>query len=303
MNKPLSNMLTDVSIREGGQQAVDLRHSGVDTKLDFMSLAVGSGVKHIELTAFAPGPWFSDAESLVRRAAPRLPENVSLRALYFNTKGLADLMKHPRIMREGIFLTAATAKYREKNYGQKSIEHAEIKIKRLIDAFKKNGLEFDTLVMSTAWGECDEASPEDSTLSYLGRLLSSAEDLGSPVHSVTLADTMGCAAPDAIGRLVKQVKQKWPGIMTRVHLHPAPGTAEECILAALEAGVEHWEASWCGLGGSPMADAAGGNLDIRHLIRVYNRLRMVHGFEEEVVLRMIHFLKKHTQRAISNIQL
>ena len=294
-------MLTDVSIREGGQQDVDLRHAVTDTKLDFMSLAVGSGVRRIELTAFAPGPWFSDAEALVRGAAPRLPDAVSLRVLYFNTEGLADLMKHPRIMREGLFLTAATAKYREKNYGQKSIAHAEVKMKRLITAFKKHGLRFDTLVMSTAWGACDEVSMQESTLNYLGRLLAYAEDLGFPVHSVTLADTMGCAAPEAIGELIQQVKKRWPGILTRAHLHPGPGTDEECILAALEAGVEHWEASWCGLGGSPMADRAGGNLDIRQLIGVYNRLRLVHGFDEEAVLRMFHFLKKHTRRDIPNI--
>lgn len=303
MNTPLSDMLTDVSIREGSQQAVDLRDAGIDTKLDFLSLAIGIGVKRIELTAFAPGQWFSDAEVLISGAIPRLPEAVSLRVLYFNTGGLADVMKHPRIMREGIFLTAATANYREKNYGQKSIAHAELKMKRLIAAFKGHGLKFDTLVMSTAWGECDETSQEEDTLNYLARLLSCAEDMGLPVHSVTLADTMGCAAPYAIGGLINQVKKRWPDMMIRVHLHPRPGTDEACVLAAMEAGIGHWEASWCGLGGSPLADTAGGNLDIRRLINVYNGLRIVHGFDEEAVLRMVYFLKKHTQREISNIPL
>lgn len=47
----------------------------------------------------------------------------------------------------------------------------------------------------------------------------------------------------------------------------------------------------------------GGNLDIRRLIRVYNRLRRVHGFDEEAVLRIVQFLKLHTRRDISNISL
>ena len=300
---PLADMLTDVSIREGSQLAIDLRHAGIDTKLEFMSLAVSSGVKRIELTAFAPGPWFADAEALAQTAAGQIPDTVSLRALYFNTQGLATMLRHPAFLREGIFLTAATTIYREKNYGQKSTDHAKIKMKRMIAAFSTHGLSFDTLVMSTAWGQCDEASPADNTLDYLSGLLSTARQLGFPVRSITLADTMGCAGPEMIAGLVEAVKTRWPDVLVCAHLHPAPGSEEACIEAAMDAGIDHWEASWCGLGGSPMADNAGGNLDIRRLIRVYNRRRMDHGFEEEAVLRIVHFLRKHTRREIPDLPL
>lgn len=300
---PLTDILTDVSIREGSQQGIDLRYAGIDTKLEFMAHAISSGVKRIELAAFAPAQWFSDAEELIQGAISRVPDTVTLRALYFNTEGLAELIKHPRLLQEGLFLTAATAKYRTKNYRQRSADHAEVKMIRLITDFKKHGLEFDTLLMSTAWGECDETSSEEQTLNYLTRLLSSANNLGYPVHSITLADTMGCATPEAIQSLIKRTKTRSPNALIRAHLHPLAGTEEECIIAAMEAGVDHWEASWCGLGGSPLADEAGGNLDIRRLIKVYNTLHLIHGFDEEAVNRIVHFLKKHTQRNISDILL
>ncbi len=140
--KTLADILTDVSIREGGQQEIDLRSAGIETKLDFMSLAMTGGVKRIELTAFAPGPWFADAGALVKRAAARIDDEISLRALYFNTQGLASMLSYPAFRREGIFHTAATPVYREKNYGQKSTEHAVKKMKRMIDAFK--GLKEET---------------------------------------------------------------------------------------------------------------------------------------------------------------
>ena len=299
----LADRLTDVSIREGSQQGVDLRNASIETKLEFMAHAVSSGVKRIELTAFAPGRWFSDAEELVKGAVLQVPEIVTLRALYFNTQGLAELIKYPGILKEGIFLTAATAKYREKNYRQQSTEHTEIKMKRLISAFKEHGLKYDTLVMSTAWGECDEASLEQQTMTYLARLLSVAKDQGFPVHSITLADTMGCATPEAIQVLIKRVKTRWPDVYVGAHLHPLPGTDEECILAAMEAGIDYWEASWCGLGGSPFADEAGGNLDIRRLMKVYNTHHLEHGFDEEAVDRIARFLREHTQRDIPDIRL
>ncbi len=302
-NVPLTNILTDVSIREGSQQEIDLRNAGIDTKLDFMAYTIDAGVKRIELTAFAPGQWFSDAGDLVREAVSKIPDTVTFKALYFNTKGLEAVIKHSRLLKEGIFLTSATAKYRVKNYGQQSVEHAEVKMKRLIASFKTYGLEFDTLLMSTAWGECDESSLEEQTLDYLAHLLSSAKDQGSPVHSITLADTMGCATPEAIHSLICRVKTGWPDIFITAHLHPMPGTEEECILAAMEAGIDRWEASWCGLGGSPFADEAGGNLDIRRLIKVYNARRLVHGFDEKAVCRIVDFLRKHTQRDIPDISL
>jgi len=110
MNVPLTDILTDVSIREGSQQAVDLRNAPVDTKLELMAHLIDSGEKRLELTAFAPGEWISDAEKLVQGAVCKAPDTVTLRALYFNTEGLSELIKHPRVLQEGIFLTAATAK-------------------------------------------------------------------------------------------------------------------------------------------------------------------------------------------------
>jgi hydroxymethylglutaryl-CoA lyase len=305
--KPLTDLLTDVSIREGSQQEIDLRNASVDTKLELMGHIIQSGIKRIEVAAFAPGGWFSDAEELVQRALSRVSEDVILRALYFNTGGLSLLKKYPRILQEGIFLTAATSKYREKNYGQRSADHAKTRMNRLVASFKQHNLEFDTLVMSTAWGECNEAlTPArtlDYTIDYLTDLLSSAGNQKMPVRSVTLADTMGCATPEAIQSLIKQVKTGWPDMQVRVHLHPMPGTDEECILAAMEGGAEQWEASWCGLGGSPFADEAGGNLDIRRLIKVYNTLRLTHGFDEAAVDRIVHFLKNHTRRDIPAVRL
>lgn len=82
----LADMLTDVSIREGSQQAVDLRNASIDTKLEFMAHAFRSGVKRIELTAFAPGRWFSDAGELVQRAVLQIPDTVTLRRFILTRK-------------------------------------------------------------------------------------------------------------------------------------------------------------------------------------------------------------------------
>src|SRR5260370_13276462 len=56
------------------------------------------------------------------------------------------------------------------------------------------------------------------------------------VHTVSLADTVGTAAPQLVGDLYRQVKDHVAGIELGVHLHSRPENAEEKILSAYEAG-------------------------------------------------------------------
>ena len=296
----LADLLTDVSIREGSQQTVDLRAASLDVKLDLMMRIVRAGVRRIELTAFAPGAWFADSHELASGAASLVPPAIILRALYFNTQGLDDLLVHSRLLREGIFHTAATSNYRRKNYRQRSIAHALEKMNRLMDAFQRHRLQFDTLVLSTAWGESGEPRPPSQVIAYLERLLESAAKRGLPVHSVTLADTVGHAAPADIAFLFSAVKAAWPDIKIRAHLHPRPGSAEECIDAALDSGVDGWEAAWGGLGGSPFAAGAGGNLDIRSLMKVYEKRGLDHGLHPGAVKSILDLIEKHTRRRVPN---
>lgn len=293
----LIDVLTDVSIREGSQQRADLRGAPLAVKLELLKRIIGTGVRRIELTAFAPGPWFADSHELAEGAAG-VPGHIVLRAIYFNTRGLQDLLHHPRLLREGIFYTAATSGYRLKNYGQRSCAHALEKMKRLLEAFRDNNLAFDTLVLSTAWGESGERRAPAQVVSYLERFLGSAARQGFPLRSLTLADTVGNADAAAVAELVAAVKTAWPRIRVRAHLHPRPGSADECVQAGLDSGVDHWEAAWGGLGGSPLASDAGGNLDIRILADAYRKRGLDHGLNLEAVGPLIEYVKEHTFRRV-----
>jgi hydroxymethylglutaryl-CoA lyase len=188
-----------------------------------------------------------------------------------------------------------------KNYGQQSPTHALEKMETLLQFFGKHGLQFNTLTLSMAWGDVEEASGEDQTLSYTGRLLETAQQKGYTVQTLTLADTAGCATPERLASLIKKVKTTWPDIRVGVHLHPEPENTEASIHACLEGGVHYWEAAWGGVGGSPFASGAGGNLDIRWLIKVYRQRGLEHGFNLEEIDPALDFLRKHTGRSIPEI--
>ena len=87
------------------------------------------------------------------------------------------------------------------------------------------------------------------------------------VRTVSLADTVGTATPDAIAELFSGVRGAAEGIELGVHLHSRPEGAAEKVLAAYEAGCRRFDGALTGLGGCPFAgDALVGNIPTETVI-------------------------------------
>lgn len=271
----LSDILLDVTVREGSQQYADFRGLSVGEKLHLVQLQKRAGIKHLELTAFAPGEWFNDADELATGVEPYC-DGINVYGLYFNIRGAERLQQVPYLQQYGIFHTALTDSYRHKNYNQRNITAVHEKLKSFIEWFQYHELSFDVLLLSTAFGGREEGIlPPGMGVEFIGEILEVAAAAGLSPHQVTLADTEGVAGGEEVARLVEGVKQAFPALRTALHLHPAPSVARESVRAGIEAGADRWEASWQGVGGSPLADGAGGNLDISILLEEFTS----HGYD------------------------
>jgi hydroxymethylglutaryl-CoA lyase len=92
------------------------------------------------------------------------------------------------------------------------------------------------------------------------------------VRTVSLADTVGNAAPQFVGDLYRSVKEHVAGIELGVHLHSRPENAEEKIIAAYEAGCRRFDGALTGLGGCPFAgDNLVGNIATEDVIAVLRK--------------------------------
>ena len=90
-------------------------------------------------------------------------------------------------------------------------------------------------------------------------------DLGIP--SISLADTVGVAAPDLIARVVQSVIDEYSDDDIGVHLHGTRGGASAKVLAAYDAGCRRFDSAVGGLGGCPFAqDALVGNIPTESVI-------------------------------------
>src|SRR5207249_4543873 len=85
---------------------------------------------------------------------------------------------------------------------------------------------------------------------------------------VSLGDTTGMATPTRVWELVGAFQDALPDVPLNLHFHDTRGTAMANVLAALQLGVTEFDASIGGLGGSPFAPGANGNLATEDLVHM-----------------------------------
>ncbi len=108
------------------------------------------------------------------------------------------------------------------------------------------------------------------------------------VRTVSLADTVGNAAPQLVGDLYRSVKDHVAGIELGVHLHSRPDNAEEKIRAAYEAGCRRFDGALTGLGGCPFAgDNLVGNIATEDVIAVLRKAGADPGIDSSRLAKVL----------------
>jgi hydroxymethylglutaryl-CoA lyase len=95
------------------------------------------------------------------------------------------------------------------------------------------------------------------------------EYLDMGMNSITLADTTGMADPRQVSQLCRAFFDSFPGTPLTVHFHNTRGMGLANVVAALDAGVNSFDASLGGIGGCPYAPGATGNVcteDVVHML-------------------------------------
>jgi hydroxymethylglutaryl-CoA lyase len=117
-------------------------------------------------------------------------------------------------------------------------------------------------VISCAFGSPYEGDIPPAEVAALTRRL---RDAGA--SSITLADTTGMASPPRVEAVLRAT-----GIDVGLHLHETRGTGLVNAYAAMAIGVQRFDTSVGGLGGSPFAAGAAGNLATEDLIYLLDEL-------------------------------
>ena len=128
------------------------------------------------------------------------------------------------------------------------------------------------VVVATAWGCPYEGDvPVSRVLAVAGRAVADGAD------SISFGDTTGMATPRRVTELVGEFRSAYPDVPLNLHFHNTRGTGLANVLAALQLGVDDFDASVGGLGGCPYAPGATGNIATEELVHMVEDMGVATG--------------------------
>jgi hydroxymethylglutaryl-CoA lyase len=264
---PASIAIREVGPRDGLQPEAMVP---VARRVELITALIAAGASTIEVAAFV-SPKAVPAMSGAAEVIAALPRSPAVRrvALVPNVKG-AELAAEAGV--DALTLTvSASEAYSQRNVHM-SVDESLAQV-GAIRAAIGDGLPIDTVV-SCAFGSPYEGDTSPALVASLGR-----RALAGGSTSVTYADTTGMATPRRVMDLLAET-----GSDVGLHLHDTRGTALVNAYAALQAGVTRFDTAVGGLGGSPFADGAGGNLATEDLVHLCDDLGVRTGFDLQALL-------------------
>jgi hydroxymethylglutaryl-CoA lyase len=193
-------------------------------------------------------------------AAVRKVEGVAYSALVPNGRGAHAAVEAGGFHSLQAFLAASDG-YNRRNVG-KTVEESVGDVAEVVKVAAGAGLPVECSI-SAAFGDPYEGDVAPVRVVELaGRLV----EVG--VRGVSLGDTTGMATPARVWDVVDLLREELGDLPVNAHFHDTRGTAMANALAAMQAGITELDASIGGLGGSPFAPGANGNLASEDLVHM-----------------------------------
>lgn len=217
------------------------------------------GLKQIQVASFVSPkrvPQMADAADLF--AAIRRREGVRYTGLWLNEQGFDRARATADVdLAAALFLYASDAFARQNN-GASAAEIAQAQ-RSWVARYRAAGLPIESAYVMTAFGCNVEGDvPEEKLAGSLRSLARLEEEEGFRLPKLYLADTVGYANPADVRRRVALAREVLPHARIGLHLHDTRGIGMANALAALEEGVDLFDASIAGLGGCPFCGHAQG---------------------------------------------
>ncbi|MGX7708724.1 hydroxymethylglutaryl-CoA lyase [Methylobacterium sp. Gmos1] len=261
-------MVTDgerpvVAVREvGPRDGLQMAKSVMPTaaKLAWIDAVAASGVTGMEVASFVPPhlmPQMADAAEVTRTARQRYPA-LTVVALAPNLRGAQNAAAAGA---QVVVVPVSASEAHSRANVRRSREEQVAEVARIVEALGCDRPRIEAGI-STAFGcSLQGAVPEDDVV----RLGAALAEAGADI--VSLADTLGYAAPAQVRRLVRRLRREiGTERLGHLHLHDTLGTALANAYAGLEEGVRGFDGALGGLGGCPFAPGSVGNAATEDLV-------------------------------------
>ncbi|MGC9967188.1 MAG: hydroxymethylglutaryl-CoA lyase [Syntrophobacteraceae bacterium] len=268
--------VNEVATRDGFQ--IEPNFVPTEEKIRLLDLLSGTGVAKIEVTSFTSPmaiPNLRDAEEVMKRV--ERVNGVIYTVLVPNVRGCERAISC-RVDEINLVMSAGET-HNLANLHMSS-EQSLAQFAEIVRETKGSPVAINALI-STAFGcPFDGPVPEERIFYIVERCI----EIG--ITGLTLCDTTGMADPAQVFALCDRVRARFPKVNFTVHFHDTRGMGLVNVVAALEAGIEHLDASLGGLGGCPFAPGSSGNICTEDTVHMLERMGYKTGVDLDRLLEI-----------------
>jgi hydroxymethylglutaryl-CoA lyase len=248
------------------------------TKASYLRALVDAGFRHIDAVSFVSPQHvrqMADSEAVMEAFLASLPagaEAPEIIGIVVNEKGMERALAAPGVSTLG-YPYSISAYFRRANANMSRAESRALveKLRKATKEAERNLVVYVSMAFGNPYDEPWGPEIVEDTLIWL-------KDIG--VRTISLADTVGTATPEAVGKLYSAVKDCVAGIELGVHLHSRPEGIGEKVMAAYNAGCRRFDSALTGLGGCPFAgDELVGNIATETVVRTLSEHGINTGLE------------------------
>jgi hydroxymethylglutaryl-CoA lyase len=274
MSYPAAVRVREVGPRDGIQsEPVPISTADKIKLIDALSV---SGLRLIEAVSFvspAAVPQMADATEVwngIRRA-----ENVFYSALVPNRRG-ALTAAECGVDGMQVFV-AATDTYNIKNV-RRTVKESMRDVAGVVAVATEAGIPVEGTI-STAFGCPYEGDVAPERVVEVSRWI-----VDEGVAAISYGDTTGMGTPRRVRAVVQALKHELPDVTINLHFHDTRGTGLANVITALDMGVDYFDASIGGMGGSPFATGATGNIATEDLVHMLHDMQIDTGIDLDALL-------------------
>jgi hydroxymethylglutaryl-CoA lyase len=256
-------IIRDVGPRDGLQSISG--HVSIDDKVTMIESLARAGVRRIEAGSFVSPravPSMADTAQVLERLDPTIETQIE--TLVLNDRGIERALQahSPQL----VTVVAVSDTFSRRNSGMGRDEALAV-AGRAMQSARDVGIGCVADV-ATAFGCAFEGRmAAEAVVATVVDLV----DLG--YVEVTLADTIGAAAPNDVTAMVAQVREAVADqVELGLHFHNTRGLGLVNVMAGLDSGVRLFDASVGGIGGCPFSPGATGNISTEDLVHLLDAI-------------------------------
>jgi hydroxymethylglutaryl-CoA lyase len=251
------------------------RQIPAERKVAYLRELIAAGFRHIDAVSFVSPkavPQMADSEQVLEQLGP--VDHVEIIGIVVNEKGAERAIAAGGVTTLG-YPCSVSPTFLRRNQNQSLEENRAVleSIKRRADQADLKVVAYISMAFGNPYGDAWSE----------GQVATAAREIAAAgIDAISVADTVGTATPELVGRVLSAVLREVVECEVGVHMHSTRAGAAAKIQAAYGVGCRRFDSAIGGLGGCPFAqDEMVGNIPTEEVLRALRGRGLLFPVDEQ----------------------